>query len=214
MASLNNPSKKDMSVLADAVSKFQSTPVMQEVKTGAGIVGKGTGTFGTSNTGNNASKTNAQSNNKFNIPKITVNDSAGILGKATNQLKTDITAYQQNMQKLSTDPRTLRSSLSQVYEMAKFYPEKATEALGMLNQLMQDPTSMYYNPYVKPTNQAVSNLEAMGIDCSNIDDNWLKEYSWLKNYYTYSGTTNTPSDPGKKASKGIYSIFISIGYLL
>ena len=189
--------QRDAAGLTNALKQMGSKPIAQEVKTNAGIVGKGTGVFGSNKGGNVSNKSTGNTGNARNALGAF---GGAIYGVANGSSSNTPSAYQQNLQNNQPKIPTLRSAFSDIYKANKTNPTGAQEAMGMLYQLMQDPTSAYYAPYSKPTNQAIGNLEAMGIDCSNIDENWLKQNSWLKQYYTYSSTTNAPTAPGKKAS--------------
>ena len=92
--------------------------------------------------------------------------------------------------------------LGQIYNVSITDKEKASAMYAMYNYYKtSDPSSPVYAPYSKPTNKAVNNLAAMGIDTSNVDDAFFEKNKWLQDYYTYSNTTNSPVSPGKKASQ-------------
>ena len=78
--------------------------------------------------------------------------------------------------------------------------ERASKLLNDFRTLQQTPGSAYYWPYANPTNQAYYNMENLGYDMSNVDDDWFNTYKGLEGYYQFSGTTNTPSKPGKGAT--------------
>ena len=117
------------------------------------------------------------------------------------------TSYQENLFQpsqsknwYSGDAPTGREIMGRIGEISKSRPNEAADLYGVYKQLQNDATSRYFNPYTQATNRAVDNLKAMGIDTSNINDDWYQKNSWLKNHYIFSGTTNTPSKPGAKAT--------------
>ena len=122
----------------------------------------------------------------------------------TNQVQTwQKSAYQENLQQpiqLPTQQETTRSLLGKIKQKSQSDPQGAYTALNIFQQWQQDKTSPFYNPYTQATNQAIGNLKALGVNTDRIDDDWFAANGWLKDYYKTSGTTNTPSAPGKKAT--------------
>ena len=115
------------------------------------------------------------------------------------------TSYQQNVsQPISTmAPKPMNTTRDVMGRM--FTTMQTDKALGAQMQmdfsaLQADPSSKFYNPYTQPTNKAVSNLKALGVDVSNIDDDWYERNSFLKQFYKTSDTTNKPTSPGKNAT--------------
>lgn len=127
---------------------------------------------------------------------------------ALNKVKEVITPktdYQQNVstpvvQNTNTKPTTSQA-MAQMMKITQTDPQRGYKLQQDFQTLQADNTSMYYNPYTKPTNQAVLDLGAAGFDISKIDDDWYNANSYLKGYYNATGTTNNPSKPGAKASQ-------------
>lgn len=97
------------------------------------------------------------------------------------------------------DQPTMRETVGRLFEITLNDQATGSRYQNDFMSMLSDPTSMYYSPYLQSTNQALKELASYGIDTSNINDDWFKQYKWLENYYNY-GTTNTPTSPGKKAS--------------
>ena len=97
---------------------------------------------------------------------------------------------------------TLRETYARIREIGANDREAGAKAYNYLMQLQGDPSSQYYRPYSKATNQSVSNLNAMGFDTSILTDDWFNTNSgWIQSNLEYrSGTTNTPSSPNKKST--------------
>ena len=117
------------------------------------------------------------------------------------------TVYQMNLAKPVEQQKwyagatpTYKESLGQAWNIYQLDPAKGNQIIDQLHNEQNDPTNPFYQPYLNPTNPAVANLAKYGIDTSNIDDEWFEKYSWLTQYYTYGGTTNSPTKPDKKAS--------------
>jgi len=121
-----------------------------------------------------------------------------------NRERSEWEQYQQNLANvkdtIQVNP-TERGLYALALDLYRQDEEKGRTALGMISQLQADPTSPLYNPYAQPSNQAVGRLQALGIDCSNIDNEWIEKNSYLMQYWTYNEGTNTPKKPGKKATK-------------
>ena len=90
---------------------------------------------------------------------------------------------------------------AQIYKMSLTDRAMANEWESAFKTLQADPTSAYYNPYTKGTNQAITELENLGFDMSGgVTQDWLNQNSWLKNYYRL-GTGGTPLAPSSGSSK-------------
>ena len=114
-----------------------------------------------------------------------------------------VTTPQQTSQSwYSGDKPTQRETLARIMQITQQDEERGRKLQSDFQTLQADPTSMFYNPYTTATNSAIGNLSAMGVDMSNVTVNqdWLDANSYLKQYYLFSGTTNTPSKPGSGAS--------------
>ena len=98
---------------------------------------------------------------------------------------------------------SLRSVLNDISTIAQYDKAAANKFMQQLSYSQQDVTSQFYNPYTQATNKAVKNLQDLGFDMSNIDDDWYNRNSWLKNYYVYTANTNGLSSTmtNKRASK-------------
>ena len=78
---------------------------------------------------------------------------------------------------------------------------EAVELLNAFLQLQQDPTMPFYDPYTRPTNRAAESLSARGIDTSMLTSDWYKNNTGWQANLIYSGTTGTPTKPGKRATE-------------
>lgn len=111
--------------------------------------------------------------------------------------------YQQNLSQpiqLPQKPETYRSTLGKLKTRGAQDPEGAAQAFQIILDQSQNKSSRFYNPYSQPTNPAIKNIQNMGLDITQLDDDFFEVNSWAKDYYTTSGTTNNVSSPGKKAS--------------
>ena len=116
------------------------------------------------------------------------------------------TAYQENL-RVNTQPTeqkwykgsepTVREAMAQMMLVYNQNQQLGEQLQRDYSVMQADRSSFAYNPHVKPTNQAVEDLAAAGIDVSNIDDAWFDNNAYLKSYYRTTGTTNNPSKPTK-----------------
>lgn len=127
----------------------------------------------------------------------------GILGSGQNV--SSVSAYQQNLYtptQKEPEKKTLRSTLGQLSSLSKTNKEEASKGVSLFGELIHDPTSSYYRPYTAPTNNAVNILKDYGIDVDSLTDEWFEQNRGSINAnLIYSGTSNTPTKPGKKATK-------------
>jgi hypothetical protein len=109
------------------------------------------------------------------------------------------------------DTPTYEETLGRIYSMKTWDAGsrvKADMALGQLRQMRSDPSSAFYDPYAGPTSHAASELQALGIDTSTLDDNFLNSNRGLiQSNLIYNGTTNTPSKPGKNATQAQWASY-------
>lgn len=129
------------------------------------------------------------------------------LSKANSSLTTPSTA-RQSMKATSTnndkwykgDQPTYSETVSRIYDIGANNRSEASKMMLSLTALQDDPTSIFYNPYTKATNKAISEISALGIDVSGgITDDWLAKYSYLKGYYR-TESTYSPLAPAKKST--------------
>ena len=116
-------------------------------------------------------------------------------------------SYQQNLsQPVKTDKwysGTIPTSYEIMGRIGQIAQTDKTAAANFLRQFQtfqSSPGTPYFNPYTQATNRSVANLAKLGIDTSNINDDWLNQHKYLEQFYVYNGVTNTPSNPGTKAS--------------
>lgn len=121
--------------------------------------------------------------------------------------KKEKTPYQQNVaQPVSNDKwykgsqPTTREAVGQLILATQQDQARGIQLQKDFQVRQQDSTSIFYAPYTQATNKYVTELGDMGYDISNIDDDWFEATSGLDQYLKSSGTTNTPSSPGNKAS--------------
>lgn len=116
------------------------------------------------------------------------------------------TPYQLNVSEPVQTPETTvgipgtQEIYAQIWKVGQTDPEKAKQLTKDFIAMQSDPASPFYQPYKTATNRSVQALNALGVDTSNIDDNWFQQTADLEQYLRYDGTTNAPSKPGKKAS--------------
>jgi hypothetical protein len=115
-----------------------------------------------------------------------------------------MTPYQMNLQIPTTSqPQqwNLRTLLGTAYHIGQSgQTEEASNLFNLIQQAQLDPTTPIYNPYSQATNKSVAVLQQMGIDTSNMNDNWFNSLSWLTQYYRTGAASNTPQAPTKKSS--------------
>ena len=111
------------------------------------------------------------------------------------------TAYQQNLKKpVQQQPQqwNTRSMLGKIYDISTYNMPKAQKMFSDFQYLRNDPTSKYYNGYLKPTNDAVNQLASYGIDATKMNSEWFANNTDWQNNLIYNGTTNAPSKPSAK----------------
>ena len=132
----------------------------------------------------------------------------GFINKGTSPNSGNKSAYQQNVSvsvpvaNTDSNQKTLRNMLARINEISQKDKKRGNELGAILSQQMRDPGSVYYQKYMNPTNQAVGKLQSYGIDTSLLTDDWFSSNRDWESDLIYSGTTNTPSKPGKKATEG------------
>lgn len=95
------------------------------------------------------------------------------------------------------DTPTTSETLARVYTIAQSNPNKGEALWNAYLQFADDPSSPVYNPYTRPTNPAISQIGALGVDISKgVDKNWLDTNAVLKSFYRL-GTGGTPLAPAK-----------------
>ena len=99
-------------------------------------------------------------------------------------------SYQQNVATPTAEDKwykgdqpTTRETLGQILRITQQDNDRGVKMQNDFSTLQMDRTSMFYAPYVKPTNQAVGNLTALGYDTSKIDDDWFTANKGLEQYY-------------------------------
>ena len=92
--------------------------------------------------------------------------------------------------------------LGKLTRLSRFDPAGANRGFQLLGELKSDPSSSYYRRYAQPTNQAVSNLAALGFDTSLLSSDYINQNrGWIQSNLEYrSGTGNAPSAPTKKST--------------
>jgi len=118
------------------------------------------------------------------------------------------TPYQQNVASLyksnnswyKGDEPTASEVWGQIYKVNRTDPLGAQKIASGFMKEQQTQGSKYYNPYSRPTNQAVSILQSYGIDTNTLTDEWYaKNQEWQKDL-RYGSTSNSPLSPTKKAT--------------
>ena len=145
-------------------------------------------------------------NNQNNKPEI-IKPAQDKLGAYTQTSAPVQSAYQQNLSQpvndkwYAGDTPTTREIYGRIYDISQSDPETANMIATGFAQAQRDPSSPWYAPYSQATNQAVSNLQSMGFDTNNLSQEWVNaNRGWIESNLIFSGTTNSPTKPGKKAT--------------
>jgi hypothetical protein len=100
----------------------------------------------------------------------------------------------------SGDAPTESEILAKIYTVYGADTKSTKQYFSALNLLHTDKSSPLYNPYTAATNSALRAISDYGVDTSRgITDDWIQEYSYLKNYYRV-GEGGTPLAPSAKSS--------------
>ena len=111
------------------------------------------------------------------------------------------TSYQTNLAQPTTnkwyagDTPTSMEIYGQIGKIYENDPDTATKLYSDFRYLQNTPSSQYYWPYAKATNEAVYDIAKYGYDTSNVNDDWINQYGGLRTYST------APSKPGKKGTQ-------------
>lgn len=150
---------------------------------------------------------NVQKNNKPEIVKPGQNQWDQYTRQSQQQAEYTKSVYQQNMAQpvnnkwYAGDIPTSREIYGRIYDISKTDPTAAAEVSRGFEQSRLDPSSPWYAPYTQPTNQAVNSLRELGFDTNNLSREWVEaNRGWIQDNLIFSGTTNSPTKPGKKAT--------------
>lgn len=134
-----------------------------------------------------------------NLEQIYMNNSGQPIQQPTKN------AYQQNLSNPVQEQKNSYSTRDILGMIGTVGTKNQAAAQAYLTEFQKEttnPTSQWYNPYNQPTNRAVSNLAAYGFDTNNLNDDWFNQNNgWIASNLLYNGTTNSPSKPGKKATR-------------
>lgn len=120
--------------------------------------------------------------------------------EARKYLLRDLKQEQEEDKWYAGDVPTSSETLARIYTISQQDPQKGQQLWDEYNIQTADPSSPLYNPYLAPTNNAVSELSSLGFDMSSgINDTWLEQNSWLKNYYR-TGTSGSPLAPSSEST--------------
>lgn len=110
--------------------------------------------------------------------------------KAATQYATEQQKQEQRIAQYNAiDDSTVSSATAKILTMAQENREQAQQALDMLGQLQQDPTSKYYNPYSASTSGAAKELANLGVDMTGFDSDpkkWISDNAGFMQYYNLS----------------------------
>lgn len=96
---------------------------------------------------------------------------------------------------------TVSEIKARAYTIASNDEKRWSELISKLDVDMSTPTSPVYSPYRKPTNQALSQLAALGVDTSKgVDDDFYASNAWLKSSYR-TGVSGVPQAPTSTSTK-------------
>ncbi len=91
--------------------------------------------------------------------------------------------------------------LAKIIALSTQNPDEAKNLYQFMQTSEKDPGSSYYRPYARPTNKgAMEELSKLGIDASNIDDQWFQDKAWLKQYARL-GAAGMPKVPTSQSSR-------------
>ena len=130
-------------------------------------------------------------------------------GMNNNPVAGNASAYKKNIQnqqrkmeeELNPVQITGRDVLGKIGNVAKTDPNRANDLFSQYQKFSADPTSPIWKPYTNATNPAVKALAELGFDANGLDREWFNNNTEWKNYLVYGDKTNTPKDPGKKATQ-------------
>jgi hypothetical protein len=91
--------------------------------------------------------------------------------------------------------------LAKIIALLKQKPDEAERLFRFMQSSEKDPGSSYYRPYAQPTNKgAMNELNKLGIDTSNVDEQWFHDNAWLKRYVR-TGAAGIPKVPAPNSSR-------------
>ena len=129
-----------------------------------------------------------------------VKNAVSLVGDIAKTQKTQ-TAYQQNVSKpVQQESNPYMDMMKNIWNVYQQNQEQGNQMLNDFHALQQDRSSIYYNPFLQPTNKAVNNLANYGVDASTLTDDWFAQNNEWQSYLNYNGQTNTPSMPSARKS--------------
>lgn len=118
--------------------------------------------------------------------------------------------YGANEKWWSGDTPTRSELEARAYTLYKDDDVALANAQTQIKNLYDTKGSPWYNPYTSATNSAyIDNLTALGVDASNIDDNFYANNASYMSYLEMSdsGTPKTPTKKSSKEAKIAYYIY-------
>lgn len=120
--------------------------------------------------------------------------------KVTAQQRKAYSPVQQEKPWFRGEAPTLGETITRIYDMASGDPQLGEELYRQTMGFASTPGTPIYSPYLQPTNTAVAQLAALGLDVSGgVNQDWLDRYAPLMaNYRT--GSTGSPLAPSNTST--------------
>lgn len=135
---------------------------------------------------------------KLNLPNIATSAIAGGISSARQKLMYQPEEEEEKWYKGQTP--TSSETLARIFTISKSNPASGEPLWNAYMQFADDPSSPLFNPYTRPTNPAISQISALGVDTSSgINKNWFGVNAGLKNFYR-TGTSGTPLAPSSSST--------------
>ena len=135
---------------------------------------------------------------QLNLPNIATSAIAGGISSARQKLMYQPEEEEEKWYKGQTP--TSSETLARIFTISKSNPTSGEPLWNAYMQFADDPSSPLFNPYTRPTNPAISQISALGIDTSGgINKNWFGINAGLKNFYR-TGTSGTPLAPSSSST--------------
>ena len=128
---------------------------------------------------------------------------SSLVPKSTNKSAYKSNLFENNLSQQQPDKwykgdtPTVNETLGRIYSMKTTDPVGYQNAAAKLSVAQSDPSSMFYSPYIKPTNKSINELARLGYNVDNIDDDWFEQNAYLMNYYETNKTSNNVKAPTK-----------------
>jgi hypothetical protein len=122
----------------------------------------------------------------------------GLFKKITNVTNPQPTAQNRQIGPNTASPSTTRGMLAQIDNIYQTDKNRANEMYAGLMAAWGDYNSDYSRPYSGVTNKSKAILDELGVDTSNINQDWYNQYSGYMEYLPRTAYTNNYATPTKK----------------